>query len=128
VPAVATVAALAAFALAVLLLVACLPPWLTMRKARTRHTRRGGYLKHPVSAPTKDGGQPRPGTDTTAPTSSFYQPGFRSAVADILVPPLRQNKPTAHGWSGNATGAAGASGARALAERVGSPEYGGDAA
>ena len=127
-PAVATVAALAAFSLAVVLLVAVLPPWLAVRKARTRHTRRGGYLRHPVSAPTKVGGLRIRETAITGPISSSNQRGFLLTVGDILIPPVPPSKPIAHGLSGNATEAAGASGARALAERVGSPEYGGDAA
>ena len=114
------VAGLAAFSLLVLLLCSVLPVWLELR--RPHRTRRGGYLRPRASAPTKDGGQRRQGTGTSARTSSYSPPGRQSVVTGYLPLRVQRSKPIAPTSSGNATGVAGASGARALAKRVGSDE------
>ena len=114
------VAGLAAFSLVVLLLCSVLPVWLELRRHNHRSRRRGGYLRPPASAPMRDGGQRTPGTGTTAPISSSSRPGLASAVTGYLPLRVHRSRPTAPTSSGNATGVAGASGAQALAERVGS--------
>ena len=114
------VAGLAAFSLAVLLLCSVLPVWLELR--RPHRTRRGGYLKPHASAPTRAGGQPTPATGTTAPISSSSPRGTATAVADSHQPLAPLNRLIVLSSYGSETGAAGASGARALAKRVGSDD------
>jgi len=103
--------------------------YLYLLSAPTRRRRRhGGYVKPRASAPTKDGGRRIRETGITVPISSSNQPG--SAWVDAgypptLVPPNRLLVLSAYG---SETGVPGANGAKALARRVGSPEYGSDAA
>ena len=93
---------------------------LPQRRARTRNTRRGGYVKPPASAPTKAGGQPTPATGTSALISSLPQPGSLSVVTGYLPLRVLRSKPSELGLFGSETGVAGANGARVLAKRVGS--------
>ena len=70
------------------------------RKARTRATRRGGYVKPPASAATKDGGLPTLETATTARIKCWSQPGPALTGAVIrtrLAPPSRLFVPTSFG-------------------------------
>ena len=110
-PAIAIVLGLALFSLLALLLfywhLLAAPP----RRARTRTIQRGGYVKPPAYRGMSHGTIPPP--RVTATTGSFSLRsalGTRPAGAVTLEQRVGQNKPTAHGSSGNATGA-GASGA-----------------
>ena len=114
------VAGLAAFALAVLLLCSVLPVWLELR--RPHRTRRGGYLRPLASERMRAGGQRTPATGTTAPISSSSPRGSASAGAGSPQPRAPLNRLIVLSSYGSETGAAGASGARALAKRVGSDD------
>jgi len=95
---------------------------LPTRRARTRPSRRGGYVRPLVFEHTKDGGQRAPATATTVPISSSGLPGrawVDAAHPQMLPPPNRLTVPI---WSGSAMGVPGVSGARALAQRVGSTD------
>lgn len=89
------------------LFLACLPP----RKARTRATQRGGYVKPPASPITKvvvTLDPPAPGT--TVYTSSRSGLGSPWVGGVTLAERLGTSRLTEPGSSGNETGEVGASG------------------
>lgn len=84
---------------------------LPSRKADTRARRRGGYIKPPASASTKDGGQRTPATDITARISSYSGHGAVSEGTVIrmrLAPPSKPIEPI---WFIYGTGDPGVNGA-----------------
>jgi hypothetical protein len=131
------VAALAALALAMPLLVCALPLFLESR-ARSRRRRRRGYIRLSPNAydSVSRATAPRAGTSTGCSTrpgglsAVRDRPSLRVALSRIFVPTAYTNATASRRGDPTtaASGTAGINGARALAERVGMPEYGGDAA
>lgn len=89
-------------------------------RAGSRRPRPGGYRKPPVSARTRDGGQPPQATGITARISSYSPPGSRLAAPVRLraLPP--RSRPIVLTSSGDVTVDRGGSGELRLVPPAGS--------